>query len=134
MIQFELLRDRGVLIVSPDGPLEEADFERLAKEVDPFIASKGNLAGLMIYTKSFPGWESFGALLSHLKFVADHHQKIKRIAAVTNSGFLKIMPRIADRFIQAEVKRFNFEDKGSGARVARNGAMNIGPTSAQCPH
>jgi hypothetical protein len=35
----------------------------------------------MIYTKSFPGWESFGALVSHLKFVADHHQKIERIAA-----------------------------------------------------
>ena len=40
MIHFELLRDRDILIVSPDGPLEEADFERLAKEDDPFIASK----------------------------------------------------------------------------------------------
>jgi hypothetical protein len=63
MIHFELLRDRGILI--PDGPLEEADFERLAKEVGPFIASKGNFTGVMIYKKSFPGWESFGALVSH---------------------------------------------------------------------
>lgn len=111
MIHFELLRDRGILIVSPDGPLEEADFERLAKEVDPFIASKGNLTGVMIYTKSFRGWESFGALVSHLKFVADHHQKIERIAAVTDSGFLKIMPRIADHFVHAKVRHFNFEEK-----------------------
>lgn len=51
MIHFELLRDRGILIVSPDGPLEKADFERLAKEVDPFIASKGNLTGVMITIK-----------------------------------------------------------------------------------
>ena len=102
MIHFELLRDRGILIVSPDGPLEKADFERLAKEVDPFIASKGNLTGVMVYTKSFPGWESFGALVSHLKFVANHHQKIERIAAVTDSGFLKIMPRIADHFVHAK--------------------------------
>ena len=41
MIEFELLRDRGVLILSPDGPLEKADFERLAQDIDPFIASKG---------------------------------------------------------------------------------------------
>ena len=42
MLKFELLRDRGILIITPNGPLEKADFERLAKEVDPFIASKGS--------------------------------------------------------------------------------------------
>jgi SpoIIAA-like len=47
----------------------------------------------------------------HLKFVRDHHQKIERIAAVTNSGFLKIMPRIADHFVQAKVRHFSFEEK-----------------------
>ena len=57
MLKFELLRDRGILIVTPNGPLEKADFERLAKEVDPFIASKGKLTGLLIYTESFPVWD-----------------------------------------------------------------------------
>jgi hypothetical protein len=33
----------------------------------------------MIYTKSFPGLESFGALVSHLKLVANHHQQIERM-------------------------------------------------------
>jgi hypothetical protein len=111
MIHFELLRDRSIVVITPDGPLEKADFERHAKEVDTFIASKGKLVGLMIYTKSFPGWESFGAFLSHLKFVADHHQQIERIAAVTDSGLLKIMPRIAAHFVQAKIKHFDFEEK-----------------------
>jgi hypothetical protein len=111
MLNFELLRDRSILIVSPSGPLEKADFEHLAKEVDPFIASKGKLVGLMIYTETFPGWESFGALVSHLKFVADHHQRIERIAAVTDSGILKVMPRIADHFVEAQVKHFEFREK-----------------------
>ena len=111
MINSELLRDRGILIVSPDGPLKIIDFEQLAKEVDLYIASKGKLTGLMIYTKSFPGWESFGALVSHLKFVADHHRQIERIAAVTGGGFLKIVPRIADHFVQAKIKHFDFEEK-----------------------
>jgi len=111
MIHFELLRERNILLITPDGPLEKTDFERLTKEVDPFIASNGMLAGVMIYTKSFPGWESFGAFVSHLKFVADHHRKIKRIAAVTDSEFLKIVPRIADHFVQAEIKHFDFDEK-----------------------
>jgi len=111
MIHFDLLHDRSILVVSPDGPLTKADFEKLASEVDPFLASKGKLAGLMIYARSFPGWESFGALVSHLKFVADHHRQIERIAAVTDSEFLKIMPRIADHFVQAKIKHFDFEEK-----------------------
>jgi len=111
MIHFELLRERKILLITPEGPLEKADFERLASAVDPFIASKGKLTGLLIYTKSFPGWESFGAFVSHLKFVADHHRQIERIAAVTDSGFLKIMPRIADHFVSAQVRHFDFEQK-----------------------
>ena len=111
MIHFEPLHDRNILVITLDGPLEKADFEQLTKEVDPFIASKGKLAGLMIYTKSFPGWRSFGAFASHLKFVVDHHRQIERIAAVTNSGFLKMMPRIADHFVQAKIKHFNVDEK-----------------------
>lgn len=62
MIEFELLRDRGVLVLSPNGPLEKADFERLAQAIDPFIAANGKLTGLMICAEAFPGWDSFGAL------------------------------------------------------------------------
>jgi hypothetical protein len=65
----------------------------------------------MICTKSFPGWDSFGALVSHLKFVTSHHRLIKRVAAVTDSGFLKIMPNIANYFVQAKIRHFNFDEK-----------------------
>jgi hypothetical protein len=111
MLHFERLRDRNVLVIAPDGPLEKVDFEQLAKEVEPFIAANGKLAGLMIYTKFFPGWRSLGAVASHLKFVVDHHRQIERIAAVTNSGFLKIMPRIAGHFVHPKIKCFDFEQK-----------------------
>lgn len=106
MISFELLRDKGIAILSPDGALEEADFRRLAAEIDPYIASNGRLTGLMIRVKSFPGWSSFGALISHLRFVRDHHHKIGRIAAVTDDQLLKIMPSIASHFVAAEIRQF----------------------------
>jgi hypothetical protein len=111
MIRFELLRDRRILLITPDGPLQTADFEQLANEIDPFIAANGKLVGVMIDAKSFPGWDSFGALVSHLKFVADHHRQIERIAAVTDSGFLKIVPRIASHFVQASIRHFDVSEK-----------------------
>ena len=111
MIHFELLRDRGILIVTPQGPLEKADFELVGMEVDPFIAAKGKLAGLMIYAKSFPGWKNFEGLLSHLRFVGEHQTRIERVAAVTDSEFLTIMPSIVSHFVHAEVKHFGFDEK-----------------------
>ena len=111
MIHFELLRARGVLIITPQGPLEKTDFELVGQEVDPFIVAKGKLTGLMIYAKSFPGWKNFEALLAHLKFVGEHQRLIERVAAVTDSEFLTIMPSIVTHFVHAEVKHFGLDEK-----------------------
>jgi hypothetical protein len=111
MISHELLRENGILIVRPQGVLEANDFRQLAQAVDPYIAEKGGLAGLMIEAPSFPGWKSFAALIEHLKFVRDHHRKIRRVAAVTDSAFLKIMPRIAEHFAHPDIKVFESGEK-----------------------
>jgi tRNA U38,U39,U40 pseudouridine synthase TruA len=111
MLKYELNRAEGILIIMPGGPLESADFEKLIQEVDPYIKEKGNLKGLMIYAKSFPGWDNFAAFLSHIKFVKNHHQKIKKIAAVTDGAFLSIMPQVANYFVEAEVRHFDYADE-----------------------
>ncbi|MDH5588321.1 MAG: STAS/SEC14 domain-containing protein [Nitrospirota bacterium] len=46
-----------------------------------------------------------------MRFVKNHNQKIKKVAAVTDSGFLSIMPHIANHFVDAEVKHFDYGDK-----------------------
>ena len=90
MIAFELLKDKGVLVIEPNGALAAHDFRAVARAVDPFIAEKGNLTGVLIKAPSFPGWDSFGALLEHLKFVREHHREIDRVAAVTDSAVMQI--------------------------------------------
>jgi len=111
MIKSELLKDKGVLIVSPVGPLAASDFERLAQEVDSYIEQNGRLHGLMVHAEFFPGWVDFAALLSHFKFVKDHQSKIEKVAAVSDSGFLRIIPSVASHFVKAEVKHFDYDDK-----------------------
>ena len=111
MLNYELNRAESILIIKPIGPLESTDFEKLAQEVDPYIVENGKLNGLMICAKSFPGWDDFAAFLSHIKFVKTHYQKIKKIAAVTDSSFLSIMPQVANHFVQAEVRHFDYDDR-----------------------
>ena len=111
MLSYELLRDEAILIVHPDSPLESADFTAVAAEVDPYIEAHGKLAGLMIEAETFPGWHDFAGLVSHLRFIRDHHRNIAKVAAVTDSGFLAIMPKIVDHFVSAEVRHFEFADR-----------------------
>ena len=119
MIEHELLVNDKILIVTPTDVLEKGDFVTLSQLVDPFIESYGNLTGLMIFSESFPGWNSFGALISHLQFVKNHHKKIARVAAVTDGGFLSIMPSIADHFTQAEIKHFPYDEKDNALEWLR---------------
>ena len=121
MLDYELHRAEGILILKPGGPLESTDFEKLVRDVDPYISEKGKLNGLMIYVKSFPGWDNFAAFLSHMKFVKNHHQKVKKIAAVTGSGFLSIMPQVANHFIRAEVRHFDYDDKDAALNWLKAG-------------
>jgi len=110
MLEFELNKDSGILVLKPHGPLSAADFEAVTATTNTYIKETGDLTGVMIYAKSFPGWEDFGGLMSHLKFVRDHHQHIKKLATVSDSTVLTIMPRIAEHFINAETRHFSSSD------------------------
>ena len=111
MIEAKLLREQGILVVSPSGELTSTDFEQLCRLVDPYIDKHGGLKGLLIDAEAFPGWEDFSNMLSYLRFVRDYETKIARVAAVTDSGFLAILPKVGDHFVGAEVRHFDYQDR-----------------------
>jgi hypothetical protein len=108
MIDAELFRTEGILTVFPTGALSERDFTALAGLVDPYIEDHGVLNGLMIIAERFPGWESFAALVTHIRFVRSHESHIRRIAVVTDSALLELLPALARHFVHAEVRSFSF--------------------------
>lgn len=111
MIEFDLLRDKAILVVRPTGRLEATDFEKLSAAVDPFLADNGMLNGLLIEAPFFPGWNDFAGLIGHLKFAGDHQRRIRRVAAVTDSAVLSILPRIAEHFAQPEIRAFTATER-----------------------
>lgn len=107
MLKHELRQDDEILVLNPEGPLEAEDFTTLASPVDAYLERNGKLRGVLIRTKSFPGWKDFGALLAHLKFVKDHLRRIEKVAVVADGAFANIMPNIANRFVHAQVWHFD---------------------------
>jgi len=108
MLKHELRTNEGILIVRPEGPLSADDFIHIATDVDAHLEAHGKLNGLMIHARRFPGWEDLWAVMSHLKFVRDHHRKIRRVAVVSDAAILQVAPKIATHFVSAEIKQFRY--------------------------
>jgi stage II sporulation SpoAA-like protein len=106
MIAYSLDAESSILYVWPKSSLEKGDFEDLARAADPHIEKTGGLAGLIIETPAFPGWDSLGALAAHFRFVRDHHRNIRRIGLVTDAAAATVAERLASHFVSAEIKHF----------------------------
>jgi len=110
MLQVHLNEKDYIAILKPNGPLSDNDFVLARDIIDPFIEDTGKLKGIIVYTKSFPGWDSFSALIGQLRFVNDHHKKVSKVAFVTDSVVGEFVEQIGKHFIEAEIKTFDFDN------------------------
>ncbi|TWT56243.1 SpoIIAA family protein [Allorhodopirellula solitaria] len=106
MLKHKLILPEGILLLEPTEPLEASDFERVAAEIDPYIAERGKLPGILIHAQSFPGWASLSAATAHMRFVETHHAKVGRLAVVSDSLLLTEIPTILGHLIDVEVQHF----------------------------
>jgi SpoIIAA-like len=106
VIEHSLDAASSILYLRPKSALAPEDFAQLASTVDPYIERTGDLAGLIIETRSFPGWTSLGAVVAHFRFVRDHHWHIKKVALVTDAALGNIAERLASHFVSATIRHF----------------------------
>jgi hypothetical protein len=115
MLAHQLDRATGILTLAPSGPLHADDFVAVAAEVDPWIADHGELRGVLVHAKAFPGWDDLAAFLGHVGFVRTHVRKIRRVAICSDSAFLTIAPQFAKLFVHAEVRHFAYAEVDAAA-------------------
>jgi hypothetical protein len=65
-----------------------------------------------------------------LRFIHDHHRKIKRIALVADSKIASLAPHVAEHFIASELKAFDYADLDRGIEWAAEGRRQGAPTSS----
>jgi hypothetical protein len=110
MMQVHLNEKEYIAILKPSARLSESDFNSARDIIDPFIENHEKLNGIIIYVETFLGWDSFGALISHLKFINAYHKKVSKVAIVTNSMVGEFAKDLEKHFLTAEVKNFEFTD------------------------
>ncbi len=110
MIEHRIIEDKGIVVVEPVSSLTSGDFRELSESVDAYLADHPAMDGMLIHSKEFPGWESFAGLTAHIRFVRDHHQKIKRVAIVTDSSMGSVAKTLAKHFTAAEVRHYPYAD------------------------
>ncbi|GAA5314999.1 MAG: hypothetical protein AseanaTS_02030 [Candidatus Pelagadaptatus aseana] len=103
MLDYELLKDEGIIRIQPESPLLARDFAEINELVNRFTSRHGHLKGLLISTEDEPGWEEFSEGVNHLNFSDDS----LRIAAVSDAAINQQLQSIASHFSGAEVKRFS---------------------------
>ncbi len=108
-VSHRLLPDSGVIVVEVKEPLRAQDFDALALTADTWIEAHGDLQGLVIHAAEFPGWENLGSFVRHVRFVRDHHRKVKRIALSVDGKLASLAPHLAEHFVKAEVRSFGHD-------------------------
>ncbi|WP_442510391.1 STAS/SEC14 domain-containing protein [Novipirellula sp. SH528] len=127
MLKHKLLLPEGILILEPSSPLEADEFEAVPHEIDPFLAEHDALAGVMVFAKALPGGINLEAAFAHLQLIESYHQKIKKLAVVSNNVLLAELPRIVSQLVHPNVRHFcesEYEDalnwlRSSGVSAAK---------------
>ncbi|MDD5728790.1 MAG: STAS/SEC14 domain-containing protein [Victivallales bacterium] len=110
MLHLKIDEKAKIAYVEPESELSGNDFANAARVIDPFIEKNGNLRGIIIQVKSFPGWDSFGSMIKHFKFIKEHHRKVAKVAMVTDSPIGGFAEHLAGHFVSAEIKHFPFTE------------------------
>ena len=116
MIRHELLPERGILILKPEGALRAEDFTALAGAVDPYIEQHGDLNGPDDRGAVVPGLGEFRgagvppALRTRSSSPDPPHRR------GLGQHVLAVAPKIASHFVSAELR--TFEGAGRAAALA----------------
>jgi SpoIIAA-like len=105
-----LISDLGVIVVEMAEPLRALDFDALTLTADAWIAGHGELQGLVIHAKAFPGWENLGTLVRHMRFIRDHHKRVSKVAISAETWMSGFVPKLTEHFVRASVMSFGYRD------------------------
>jgi hypothetical protein len=136
MIEYNWDTTHSTLLVHLKSALDREDFAELTKAVDNEIETTGDLAGVIIDAPEFPGWDSFGTMVTHFRFVRDHHERVQKVAIVTNSHIGDVAERLASHFVAADVRHFPGEQLEQARQWINDGAdddhaADLRPQAAQ---
>lgn len=77
------------------------------------------MTGVLIVARAFPGWMNLESAIAHLRLIENYHQRIKKLAVVSDNALLAKLPKIVAQLVHPNVKHFSeseYEDALSWLR------------------
>ena len=71
----------------------------------------GRQPGLVVFPRGLPHWQGLEALRAHFDMLRKHASVLPRVAIVTDTMGLSLMPGIANVFVQARLRHFDVKDQ-----------------------
>lgn len=109
-ITHRLLPESQIIVAEVDQPLRVQDLDALSAAADTWLETHDELAGLVIHAREFPGWQNTTTLLRHVRFMRDHHERIRKVALAADSKLASLAPHLTDHFVDAEVRHFAYDE------------------------
>jgi stage II sporulation SpoAA-like protein len=69
-VSHRLVPESELIVIEVKEPLRAQDFDALALTADTWLETHGELHGLVIHARQFPGWENVGSLVRHVRSCA----------------------------------------------------------------
>jgi hypothetical protein len=108
--------DGDVLVVRPEGAITREDVTTLTRTADEYLADHPKIAGVIVETRTFPGFASVGAFADYARFIANHHARVRRLALVTDSALAPVAEFMANHVVGVEMRHYPFAE-GAAARA-----------------
>ena len=110
MIEISNDRENNVMIATARDTLSEEDFNNLSGSINDYINSTDQIPSLVLNAESLPHWKNSAALFAHLELVRDKQKILPKVALVSDSATLSLMPSLVDIFVRAKVRHFAQSD------------------------
>ena len=106
MLDYELLKNEGLLLLEPQTPIQTRDFAQLCEAVNLYLHGQNRIKGLVIATDDQMGWEDFAELITHLQFNDDAHSHIDKLAFASDLDLDSHIGKVTNQIPSAEVRLF----------------------------
>ncbi|MBU6140137.1 MAG: STAS/SEC14 domain-containing protein [Proteobacteria bacterium] len=96
----------GVLLLDVKNSFTADDFNNILTLIEPYLAKRGELRGIIIHSKKFPYWSGARNRREYVDFALENHHKFRKAALSMGGFFPKILAKIAKGRVHPEVKIF----------------------------
>jgi hypothetical protein len=109
------LQSDGIVMLRPNSEVTIDDIEDVRFSVDRYLESHDRIHGILV-----EDWEGLTELIGQLRFVRDYHEKIERVALLTDAHLPPGADALATHFVGATVQHFPYSQSGDALKWLRS--------------